>query len=75
MVTSGFPDPAHTTIGQRIKWARERVGMSRPILGGLVDRSTEWVKAVENGRPHTARSPPHAQDAACRVGRCEAASR
>src|SRR4051812_27094238 len=50
MVNSGFPAPAHTTIGQRIKWARDRAGMSRPVLGGLVDRSAEWVKAVENGR-------------------------
>ncbi len=57
MVTSGFPDPAHTTIGQRIKWARERAGMSRPVLGGLVDRSAEWVKAVENGRLQAPRLP------------------
>ncbi|NKE55413.1 helix-turn-helix transcriptional regulator [Lentzea sp. PSKA42] len=57
MVTSGFPDPAHTTIGQRIKWARERAGMSRRVLGDLVGRSAEWVKAVENGRLQAPRLP------------------
>ncbi|MDX8051485.1 hypothetical protein SK571_19015 [Lentzea sp. BCCO 10_0798] len=31
--------------------------MSRPILGGLIDRSTEWVKAVENGRLQAPRLP------------------
>ncbi|WP_281248935.1 helix-turn-helix domain-containing protein [Lentzea fradiae] len=56
-MTSNFPDPAHTTTGQRIKSARERVGMSRPVLGGLVDRSAEWVKAVENGRLQAPRLP------------------
>lgn len=37
-------------IGRRIQRARERLGMSRPVLAGLVGRSAEWVKAVENGR-------------------------
>lgn len=36
--------------GQRIRYFRERAGMSRPVLGGLVGRSAEWVKAVETGR-------------------------
>ncbi|WP_239573819.1 XRE family transcriptional regulator [Actinokineospora baliensis] len=27
--------------------------MSRAVLGGLVDKSAEWVKAVETGRLHT----------------------
>ena len=27
--------------------------MSRPVLAGLVGRSTEWLKAVENGRLQT----------------------
>ncbi|GAB2669642.1 hypothetical protein GCM10027271_32140 [Saccharopolyspora gloriosae] len=40
-------------VGWRIKRARERVGMSRPVLGGLVDRSAEWVKSVESGRLQT----------------------
>ncbi len=38
------------STGQRIKYFRERRGMSRPVLGGLVGRSAEWVKAVETGR-------------------------
>jgi transcriptional regulator with XRE-family HTH domain len=38
------------TFGQRLRMHRERAGMSRPVLGGLVGRSTEWVKHVENGR-------------------------
>jgi transcriptional regulator with XRE-family HTH domain len=29
---------------------RERRGMSRTVLGGLLGRSTDWVKQVENGR-------------------------
>lgn len=40
-------------MGSRIRRARERVGMSRRVLGGLVDRSAEWVKAVETGRLRT----------------------
>ncbi|MGH4018450.1 MAG: helix-turn-helix domain-containing protein [Pseudonocardiaceae bacterium] len=43
------------TTGQRIEFYRKRLGMSRPVLGGLVGRSTEWVKAVETGRLHTPR--------------------
>ena len=44
-------------VGQRIKHHRERIGMSRPVLGGLVGRSAEWVKAVETGRLQTPRLP------------------
>jgi len=38
------------SVGLRIKQRRERAGMSRPVLAGLVGRSAEWLKAVENGR-------------------------
>lgn len=38
------------TTGERIKHFRNRVGMTRAVLGGLVGRSAEWVKAVEMGR-------------------------
>lgn len=31
--------------------------MSRPVLAGLVGRSAEWLKAVENGRIQTPRLP------------------
>ncbi|MFN2495026.1 MAG: helix-turn-helix domain-containing protein [Pseudonocardiaceae bacterium] len=36
---------------------RERAGITRPVLGGLVGRSAEWVKAVENDRLMTPRIP------------------
>ncbi|SFB54632.1 Transcriptional regulator, contains XRE-family HTH domain [Amycolatopsis marina] len=42
-------------IGNRIKAHRERRGISRPVLGGLVGKSAEWIKAVENGRLQTPR--------------------
>lgn len=44
-------------IGARIKRLRERAGMSRPVLAGLVGRSAEWLKAVENGRLQPPRLP------------------
>jgi transcriptional regulator with XRE-family HTH domain len=47
-------DPG-ASVGERIKHHRRRVGMTRTVLGGLVDRSAEWVKAVENGRLQTPR--------------------
>lgn len=40
--------------GQRIQVIRERKGMSRPVLAGLVGRSPEWLKGIESGR----RLPP-----------------
>ncbi|MFI6365283.1 multiprotein-bridging factor 1 family protein [Nocardia sp. NPDC050630] len=44
-------------VGVRIRRQRERAGMSRPVLAGLVGKSTEWLKAVENGRLQTPRLP------------------
>ncbi|QWF84812.1 helix-turn-helix domain-containing protein [Amycolatopsis sp. CA-230715] len=38
------------SIGERIQMIRERKGKSRPVVAGLVGRSTEWLKAVERGR-------------------------
>ncbi|MDK1473582.1 helix-turn-helix transcriptional regulator [Streptomyces sp. 549] len=46
-----------TTFGQRVRGLRERRGMTRPVLGGLVGRSAEWVKAIETGRLATPRLP------------------
>ncbi|WP_378741256.1 helix-turn-helix domain-containing protein [Nocardia brasiliensis] len=46
-----------TPIGARIKQQRVRVGMSRPVLAGLVGRSAEWLKAIENGRLQAPRLP------------------
>lgn len=37
-------------FGTRLRGLRQRTGMSRAVLGGLVGRSEEWVKAVEVGR-------------------------
>ncbi|MEU2702429.1 MULTISPECIES: helix-turn-helix domain-containing protein [Micromonospora] len=37
-------------FGARLRAHRERAGKTRPVLGGLVGRSAEWVKALENGR-------------------------
>lgn len=48
---------AGRTTGERIKHFRNRAGMSRPVLGGLVGRSAEWVKAVETGRLQVPRLP------------------
>lgn len=45
------------TVGRRIRHYRERAGLSRPVLGGLVGRSAEWVKAVESGRLLAPRLP------------------
>jgi transcriptional regulator with XRE-family HTH domain/tetratricopeptide (TPR) repeat protein len=42
-------DPA-LSVGERIKFYRQRRGMSRAVLGGLVGRSARWVKAVETGQ-------------------------
>ncbi|WP_200302214.1 helix-turn-helix domain-containing protein [Streptomyces adelaidensis] len=47
-----MPEPSGShvlTFGQRVQRARERGGKSRPVVAGLMDQSTEWVKAVEKG--------------------------
>jgi transcriptional regulator with XRE-family HTH domain len=48
---------ARTSFGERLRRLRERAGMSRPQLGGLVGRSGEWVKALETGRLQVPRLP------------------
>ncbi|MFE5026332.1 helix-turn-helix domain-containing protein [Streptomyces sp. NPDC056656] len=45
------------TFGQRARRLRERNGQTRAVVGGLVGRSAEWVKAIENGRLQTPRLP------------------
>jgi transcriptional regulator with XRE-family HTH domain len=37
------------TTGERIRIKREARGMSRPVLAGLVGRSSDWLKKIENG--------------------------
>ncbi|MED7950937.1 helix-turn-helix domain-containing protein [Streptomyces sp. BE303] len=40
------------TVGERIKFQRERRGMTQAVLAGLVGRSTAWLKKIEqNQRP------------------------
>ena len=38
-----------TSVGERVRHHRERRGMSRAVLGGLVGRSEDWVKKIERG--------------------------
>jgi len=45
------------TFGARLRALRERAGKTRPVLGGLVGRSSDWVKALENGKLLTPRMP------------------
>lgn len=44
-------------FSSRLRQLRERAGMSRPVLGGLVGKSGEWIKALETGRLLTPRLP------------------
>ncbi|GAA1862461.1 helix-turn-helix transcriptional regulator [Myceligenerans crystallogenes] len=37
------------TTGERVRLLRESQGMTRPVLAGLVGRSTDWLKKVETG--------------------------
>ncbi|MFE9429048.1 helix-turn-helix domain-containing protein [Kitasatospora sp. NPDC006697] len=41
--------PAELTTGERIRALRERRGMSRAATAGLVGRSADWLKKIENG--------------------------
>jgi transcriptional regulator with XRE-family HTH domain len=54
-----MPPDVHSQMpfGQRLRLLRERAGKSRPVLGGLVGRSAEWVKALESGRLQQPRLP------------------
>lgn len=45
------------SIGQRIKWYRERRGMSQRMLGDLIGRSENWVYKIENDRMPLDRLP------------------
>jgi transcriptional regulator with XRE-family HTH domain len=46
---------ARVPVGRRIQEFRQRAGMSRPVLSGLLGKSAEWLKAVETGRLQTPR--------------------
>lgn len=45
------------TIGERIKAARQKRRLSRPVVAGLLGMSTEWLKAIETGRQQPPRLP------------------
>jgi transcriptional regulator with XRE-family HTH domain len=53
----GAKEPAGSTAGERIRYFRDRAGMSRPVFGALIGKSAEWVKAVETGRLQPPRLP------------------
>jgi len=38
------------SFGARLRYHRQRAGKTRAVLGGLVGRSEEWVKALERDR-------------------------
>lgn len=41
------------TLGQRIRYLRQRRGMTRAVLAGLVGKSESWLKQVERGQLQT----------------------
>jgi transcriptional regulator with XRE-family HTH domain len=45
------------TVGQRIKWWRERRGLSQRMLGDLIGRSDNWVYKIESDRMPVDRLP------------------
>src|SRR3984893_2751569 len=48
----GYPmldDLADRRTGERIQILRERRGLSRPVLAGLVGMSSSWLKGIERG--------------------------
>lgn len=49
-----FDDLAGRRTGERIRVLRERKGLTRPTLAGLVGKSASWLKGIETGR----RLPP-----------------
>ncbi|MEV0755232.1 helix-turn-helix transcriptional regulator [Streptosporangium sp. NPDC050280] len=42
-------DNTKTSFKDRVRFFRNRAGLSRAVLGELCGRSAEWVKAIENG--------------------------
>jgi hypothetical protein len=50
-------DLAGKRTGERIQILRERKGLSRPVLAGLVGMSASWLKGIEEGRRLPLRLP------------------
>jgi len=59
MPSDATPDPYTNPIafGQRMQIYRQRRGMSRPVLAGLLGKSPSWVKQVEAGQIHPPKLP------------------
>ncbi|GAB3173640.1 hypothetical protein GCM10027059_45030 [Myceligenerans halotolerans] len=57
MSTPHGTSPDALPFGRRVRRVRERNGQTRAVVGGLVGRSSEWVKAIENGRLQVPRLP------------------
>lgn len=55
----GTPDPFAEPLvfGQRMQILRERRGMSRPLVAGLLGKSPSWVKQVETGKLQVPKLP------------------
>jgi len=51
-------DLAGKRTGERIQILRERRGLSRPVLAGLVGMSASWLKGIERGTRLPPRLPP-----------------
>lgn len=49
--------PPTASFGQRLRHYRDRSGKTRTVVGGLMGRSAEWVKALETGRLGQPRLP------------------
>ncbi|MBU7598942.1 helix-turn-helix domain-containing protein [Streptomyces sp. P38-E01] len=56
------------SVGQRVKWLRERRGMSQKTLGDFVGRTENWVYKIEHGRMPVDRLP--VLIALCRALKC-----
>jgi len=50
--TDGTPDPFADPMafGQRLQILRQKRGLSRPVVAGLLGKSPDWLKQIENGR-------------------------
>ncbi|MET9883391.1 helix-turn-helix domain-containing protein [Streptomyces sp. NPDC006430] len=59
MSPDASPDPYTDPLvfGQRMQILRQRRGLTRDQLGGLLARSGSWVKAIETGRLRTPHLP------------------
>lgn len=59
MPDDATPDPFSNPMvfGQRLAILRQKRGLSRPVLAGLLGKSASWLKQVENGQLHMPKLP------------------